>query len=88
MNTNGRYIGYRESKAGVNMFMRTLAAELRPDGFKCIAMSPGWVRTDMGGPDATLSTEESITGMRKVIDNLTEEQSGRFFNHDGNELPW
>lgn len=87
-NTGGGWYGYRESKAALNMFMRTLAAEMRDDGFKCIAMSPGWVRTDMGGAQATLSPEESITGMRRVIDRLTAEDSGGFFNHDGEKLPW
>ncbi len=87
-NTSGRYYGYRESKAGLNMFMRSLAAELQPDGFTCIAMSPGWVRTDMGGAGASLSPEQSITGMRAVIADLTPEKTGRFFNHDGEELPW
>ncbi|MEM7227530.1 MAG: SDR family oxidoreductase [Planctomycetota bacterium] len=87
-NTGGRFHGYRESKAGLNMFMRSIANELRSEGFTCIAMSPGWVRTDMGGENATLSPEESITGMRAVIDGLTIEQSGQFLSYTGEELPW
>ncbi len=87
-NTGGGYYGYRESKAALNMFMRTLAAELKDDGFICIAMSPGWVKTDMGGPDAQLTPEQSISGMKKVIDSLKAEDSGKFWNHEGKIVPW
>ncbi len=87
-NTSGGFHGYRESKTALNMFMRTIAAELKGDGFICIPMSPGWVKTDMGGPQAQLTPEQSITGMRKVIDNLKPEDSGKFWNHDGTTLPW
>ncbi|MCP3902773.1 MAG: SDR family oxidoreductase [Planctomycetes bacterium] len=87
-NTSGRWYGYRESKAGLNMFMRSLAAELRGEGFVCVVLSPGWVRTDMGGPEAPLSPKQSITGMRRVIDGLDAEKSGHFYGHDGAEIPW
>ncbi|HVP73025.1 MAG TPA: SDR family oxidoreductase [Phycisphaerales bacterium] len=87
-NTRGGNYAYRQSKASLNMFMRTLAAELKDEGFICIPMSPGWVQTDMGGPNAQLTPEQSISGMRKVIDNLKAEDSGKFWNHDGNEVPW
>ncbi len=87
-NRRGGNYGYRESKAALNMFMRSLAAELKDDGFRCIAMSPGWVRTDMGGSQAPLSPADSIGGMIKVIDSLTKENSGEFFNHDGKKVPW
>jgi len=87
-NDSGRYYGYRESKAALNMFTRSLAIELKDEGFTCIVMSPGWVRTDMGGPNAHLSPEESITGMRKVIASLTAADTGSYRNYDGSELPW
>ena len=87
-NGGGGYYGYRESKAALNMFTRSIAGELASDGFICIAMSPGWVRTDMGGPQAPLSPEQSIRGMLTVIDGLTPAKSGQFWNHDGEELPW
>ena len=87
-NGGGGYYGYRESKAALNMFTRSIAGELASDGFICIAMSPGWVRTDMGGPQAPLSPEQSIRGMLTVIDGLTPAKSGHFWNHDGEELPW
>jgi NAD(P)-dependent dehydrogenase (short-subunit alcohol dehydrogenase family) len=87
-NDEGRFYGYRESKAGLNMFTRSLAAELEDEGFSCVVMSPGWVQTDMGGPNATLTPEQSIRGMRKVITGLTPAVSGTFWNHDGERLPW
>ncbi|MFN0244114.1 MAG: SDR family oxidoreductase [Planctomycetota bacterium] len=87
-NTSGGYWAYRESKAALDMFMRSLAAELKPEGFTCIAMSPGWVKTDMGGPGADLTPEQSISGMRKVIDGLKPQDSGKFFKHDGTTVAW
>lgn len=87
-NDSGRYYGYRESKAGLNMFTRSLAAELADEGFTCVVMSPGWVQTDMGGPNATLTPEQSIRGMRKVIAGLTSGDTGTYWNHDGERLPW
>jgi NAD(P)-dependent dehydrogenase (short-subunit alcohol dehydrogenase family) len=87
-NQSGRYYGYRESKAALNMFTRSIAAELRDDGFICIVMNPGWVQTDMGGPQAPLEAPESIRGMRAVIDKLTRADTGTFWQHDGTQLPW
>ena len=87
-NRNGGFYGYRESKAALDMFMRSLAAELKGEGFICIAMIPGWVRTDMGGPEAPLTPEQSVGGMRKVIDGLKPEDSGKFWSHDGTNVPW
>ncbi len=88
LNTGGRFYGYRESKAALNMFTRSLAAELADEGFTCIVMSPGWVQTDMGGPNANLTPEQSITGMRKVIGSLTAEDNGSYWNYNGEKLPW
>jgi NAD(P)-dependent dehydrogenase (short-subunit alcohol dehydrogenase family) len=87
-NSGGNYYAYRESKAALVMFMRSLAAELKSEDFVCIAMSPGWVKTDMGGPNATLTPEQSITGMRKVFDALKPEDSGKSWFYDGTILPW
>jgi NAD(P)-dependent dehydrogenase (short-subunit alcohol dehydrogenase family) len=87
-NTGGRFYGYRESKAALNMFTRSLAAELRDEGFTCVVMNPGWVQTDMGGPSAPLEAPESIAGMRAVIDRLTPADSGTFWTHEGQQMPW
>ena len=87
-NTSGGSIVYRSSKAAVNMVMRSLAIELAPRGITCVVVNPGWVRTDMGGPNATLQPSESISALRCLIATLGPEQSGKFFNHTGREYPW
>jgi NAD(P)-dependent dehydrogenase (short-subunit alcohol dehydrogenase family) len=79
---------YRSSKAAVNMVMRSLAIDLAPRGIICVVINPGWVRTDMGGTNATLDPSESISRMRRVIATLGPELSGKFFNHTGREYPW
>lgn len=86
--TPGDLTMYRTSKAATNMLVRNLAADLRPRGIVAIAISPGHVRTAMGGPTAPLTPEESIRGMRGVIEKLDGSHSGRFFLHNGQELPW
>ena len=83
----GKY-GYCASKAGLNMVSKGLAEWLRPENIMVISLSPGWTRTAMGGPHATNSAEESVSGMRHVISSLTLAETGRFWNFDGVELPW
>jgi len=85
---NGGWYEYRASKAALNMLNRTLAAELARERFTCIVLSPGWVKTDMGGAGATLTPEESVRAMLRVIDGLTPKDSGKFLDHRGRELPW
>jgi NAD(P)-dependent dehydrogenase (short-subunit alcohol dehydrogenase family) len=87
-NSGGGFYGYRESKAALNMFTRSLANELRGDGFICIVVHPGWVQTDMGGANATLTVQQSVQGIRNVIENLATEDTGTFWNFDGTPLPW
>lgn len=79
---------YRASKAAVNMVMATLANELRDRGVIVTVFNPGWVKTDMGGADASLEVEESISRLRSRIAALTTADSGAFLNHDGGRLPW
>ena len=85
---NGGWYEYRASKAALNMSMRTLAAELSSEKFIVVALSPGWVRTDMGGTGATMTPEESVRAMLRVIEGLTAKDSGTFLDHRGRELPW
>lgn len=79
---------YRASKAALNMVTRMLAAELAPRRVVVVSVTPGWVRTDMGGRSATLSPAESVAGLRAVIARLGPADSGRFLNHKGEVLPW
>jgi len=85
---NGGWIPYRTSKAALNMAWSCLALEARRDGVTAVALSPGWVKTRMGGAGAEISTEESVGAMRKLIDRLTIADTGRFLRRDGSELPW
>jgi NAD(P)-dependent dehydrogenase (short-subunit alcohol dehydrogenase family) len=87
-NTSGGAYAYRSSKAAVNMVMRSLAIDLAPRGITCVVINPGWVRTDMGGPQATLTPAESVTQLRRLIETLEPAQSGKFFNYDGREYAW
>lgn len=86
--SGGGWHSYKASKAALNMCTRLQAAELEGNDVKVVAMHPGWVRTDMGGSNARLSTEESVSGMIEVVKNLTREDAGRFLAYDGEELPW
>ena len=87
-NTGGRYYGYRESKAALNMFTRTLAAEFGELGFICIALNPGWVQTDMGGANAMLTVQDSVNQIRTVLSGLKAEDNGTYWSYDGTQLPW
>lgn len=87
-NTTGGYIPYRTSKAAVNMLMRSAAIDLKSRGVICVVVNPGWVKTDMGGPNAKLSPEESVGALRRLIAKIRPQDSGRFYNYDGREYPW
>ncbi len=85
--SGGNYL-YRSSKAALNAAMRSVALDLAPEGFAVATVHPGWVKTDMGGPGALIDTATSVAGMRRVIDGVTVETTGRFWNYDGREIPW
>lgn len=87
-NKGGSSYGYRASKAALNMLTVCLANELRAEGFTCVAVHPGWVRTDMGGPAAPLLPAQSAAALLERIGTLRVEQSGQFLNYDGVQLPW
>lgn len=77
---------YRASKAALNMAVKTASCDWRDTIFA--AMHPGWVQTDMGGPNATVPVEQSVTGMLKVVGGLQPADSGSFHAYDGARLPW
>lgn len=79
---------YRTSKAALNMAMSILAKEVEPRGISVVIFSPGWVQTDMGGANATLTPEQSIGGMRKVLEQNPRELTGKFLSYDGSTWPW
>lgn len=83
----GSYI-YRSSKTAVNMVMKSLSIDLKPLGISVVTLHPGWVQTDMGGPNGLINTKTSVNGLRLVIDHLTIEKSGKFIAYDGKEIAW
>lgn len=85
--SGGDYV-YRSSKAALNAIGKSLAIDLEPEGIKVVLLHPGWVQTAMGGPNALIDVETSVHGMKKVIDGLTSEQSGRFIAYDGSHIVW
>ena len=85
--SGGMYI-YRSSKTALNQVVKSLSIDLKPLGISVISLHPGWVRTEMGGPNALISVEESVNGMVDVISNTSIVNSGEFINYDGTRLPW
>lgn len=87
-NTGGSSYGYRASKAALNMFTTCMANQLKTEGFTCVALHPGWVKTDMGGPDAPLTPPQSVRQILAVIDRLTPADNGKFLSYDGKPISW
>jgi NAD(P)-dependent dehydrogenase (short-subunit alcohol dehydrogenase family) len=85
---SGGWVPYRTSKAALNMAWTCLAMEARPRGVSCALLSPGWVKTRMGGSSAEISSEESVSDMRALIERLSISDGGHFLRRNGSELPW
>lgn len=86
--TQGGLYAYRMSKAAVNMAMVNLAREMASKGIIAVSVSPGWVKTDMGGDQASISPADSISKVRAIIAGLGIEQSGSFIDFDGRIISW
>jgi len=86
--THSSDYSYAASKAGLNMMTRTFAWNVQGDSVTAVMIDPGWVKTDMGGPNAHLEPEGSARGLLAVIDGLTLQDAGRFLRYDGSEVPW
>ena len=81
---------YRMSKAALNMYIRSAQHDFA--SICCLALHPGWVQTDMGGPQAPLKVQDSVANMRQTLDAVSKQRDpkhrGAFLNHDGSTLPW
>jgi NAD(P)-dependent dehydrogenase (short-subunit alcohol dehydrogenase family) len=86
--SSGGYVAYRASKAALNAAWRALALGWRGRPVTLVLLHPGWVQTDMGGPQAPLAADESVAGMRRVIAALPRSESGAFLDFRGARIPW
>jgi NAD(P)-dependent dehydrogenase (short-subunit alcohol dehydrogenase family) len=87
-NTSGGCYAYRTSKAALNMGFKSLSLDPLAAQAIVVILSPGWVKTDMGGQAATLAPSDAIAAMRKVLGGLTPQDNGRFIHYDGSLVPW
>ncbi|MGB5397976.1 MAG: SDR family oxidoreductase [Gammaproteobacteria bacterium] len=85
--SGGSYI-YRSSKAALNAVVKSMSVDLAPQGIKAVALHPGWVKTDMGGPNAEISVRESVNRLFEILLALDASDSGRFIDIDGKDIPW
>jgi NAD(P)-dependent dehydrogenase (short-subunit alcohol dehydrogenase family) len=84
----GGFYAYSSAKAGVNKVIQTMALDLKGENIVVSMIHPGWVKTDMGGPQAEITAEESASGIRTVIAGLGAGDSGKWFKWNGDIHPW
>ncbi|XP_045491043.1 C-factor [Colias croceus] len=87
-NDQGGFYPYRCSKAALNAATKSMSIDLKKDAILVASMHPGWVKTDMGGKNAPLDVDTSVGGIFTTIDKLGENDTGKFLQYDGSELPW
>lgn len=87
-NTSGQMYAYRTSKAAFNQVSKSLSIQLKSDNVIVAPIHPGWVQTDMGGPNAPIDTNTSVTHMINTFENITPDQAGLLLNYDGTVIPY
>ena len=87
-NAGGESYIYRSTKTAVNMVMKSLSIDLKPYGISILTVHPGWVQTDMGGANGLVNTQTSVSGLRRVIENLSLDSTGQFIAYDGKSINW
>ncbi|KAI9010841.1 NAD(P)-binding protein [Phycomyces nitens] len=88
LTSNTSFSAYRVSKAGLNMLTKLFSIQLRHEGFVVLAVHPGWVKTDMGGQDASISIDQSVNGIANVAANITSKDNGTYVSNEGKIIPW
>lgn len=87
-NTSGQMYAYRTSKAAFNQVSKSLSIHLKCDRIIVASIHPGWVQTDMGGPNAPITAPESVSSMIKTFNSVTDDQAGLLLNYDGKVIPY
>ena len=87
-NTSGGSYIYRSSKAAINAVVKSMSIDLAERGIKCVVLHPGWVKTDMGGPNAEITTKESVSKIFNTLLTLKMKDSGRLIDIDGTDIAW
>ena len=87
-NSGGGFYPYRSSKTAVNQVVKCLSIDLADRGVSVISLHPGWVQTEMGGPNAEITTGQSVSGLKKILQSAGLQQNGQFIEYDGNNIPW
>lgn len=87
-NGSGRSYIYRSSKTAVNQVVKCMSLDLAGRGISVITLHPGWVKTDMGGPDAETTVQDSVDGLVRILLNADIGDSGKFIEFDGQPIPW
>lgn len=87
-NTQGGSYIYRASKAALNAITKNMAIDLKEKGIIAVSLHPGWVQTDMGGANASITPAESVKGINKILDKLTLAETGNFIDYAGHKLDW
>lgn len=87
-NTSGGASIYRSSKAALNAAVRSFTIDYQDTAIKSVLLHPGWVRTDMGGPNGLIDVQTSVQGMSRLLENLTQDKNGHFYDYQSKPVPW
>lgn len=87
-NVHGGLYPYRASKAGLNAATKSMSIDLKTSQIVVVSLHPGWVKTDLGGPNAPLDVDTSVAGVIDFLYNITEEHNGGFYDYQGKRLSW
>jgi NAD(P)-dependent dehydrogenase (short-subunit alcohol dehydrogenase family) len=82
------HLCFVELQAGLNAITKSLAIDLAKDEILAVVLHPGWVQTEMGGPNALISVTTCVEGLLNVMSKLNAEKSGTFWDYKEDAIPW